>query len=460
MTWCAMTTVSGPRILVVDDEASARDGLDRLLRQAGYTVDTAADGATALGIAAERPPEVVITDLNMPGMDGMALCAALRESDRDLPVILATGIGDVAAAVAAMRAGAADYLCKPIDFDALLISIERARERRALRVETENLRRQLRERDSEGLQGLIGGSAAMQKVYRVARQVAASRATVLITGESGTGKGELARAIHALSPRAARPFVALHCAAVPESLLESEMFGHEKGSFTGADKRRIGRFEQASGGTLFLDEIGELSPIVQTRLLRVLQERVIERVGGNETIAVDVRVITATHRDLPDAITAGQFREDLYYRLNVVHLEMPPLRVRGGDIVVLANAFLRRFAADNAKPVETFSPAARARLLAGRWPGNVRELENAIERAVVLSEGTQIEVDDLPVEERGGAAAPLLVPGATLAEIERWAILATLEATHGSTAKAAEMLDISVRTIQYRLHEYNGTGKA
>ena len=392
--------MTGARILVVDDEASARVGLQKLLRQAGYIADAATDGASALTSAIERPPEVVVTDLVMPEMDGMTLCTRLHEIDRDLPVIVATGVGDVSSAVAAMRAGAADYLIKPIDFDALLISIERARERRALLVETENLRRQLRERESEGLQGLIGASPPMQKIYRVARQVAASRATVLITGESGTGKGELARAIHTLSPRAAAPFVSLHCAAVPESLLESEMFGHEKGSFTGADKRRIGRFEQANGGTLFLDEIGEISPLVQTRLLRVLQERAFERVGGNETIAVDVRVISATNRDLPSAIAEGRFREDLFYRLNVVHLEMPALRARGGDILVLASAFLRRFAAENLKLVEDFSIGARAKLLAGRWPGNVRELENAIERAVVLSEGTQIDADDLPTKER------------------------------------------------------------
>ena len=447
------------RILVVDDEASARSGLEKLLRQSGYVVDTAKDGKEALAVAAEHPPEVVVTDLKMPEMDGMTLLGKLRESDRDLPVIVATAFGDVSSAVAAMRAGAADYLTKPIDFEALLVAIERARERRALRVEAENLRRQLRERDAEGLQGLIGASPAMQKVYRVARQVAASRATVLITGESGTGKGELARAIHALSPRAKQPFISLHCAAVPEALLESEMFGHEKGSFTGADKRRIGRFEQAQGGTLFLDEIGEISPLVQTKLLRVLQERQLERVGGNDTISVDVRVVAATNRDLITEVHEGRFREDLYYRLNVVHLDMPPLRLRGSDVLVLANAFLRRFAEDNKKPVEELSEGARTKVLAHRWPGNVRELENAIERAVVLCEGSRIEADDLPFEAAQPMKGPVRVPGSTMAEVERWAILATLEATGGSTAKAAELLDISVRTIQYRLHEYGLVGK-
>jgi two-component system response regulator HydG len=388
------------------------------------------------------------------------LLRALAALDAELPVIVATAYGDVASAVEAMRAGATDYVTKPIDFDALLITLERARERRALRSDAENLRRQLRERDAEGLRGLIGASAAMQQVYRFARRVAPSRATVLITGESGTGKGELARTIHSIGARASEPFVALHCAAVPETLLESELFGHEKGSFTGADKRRIGRFEQAHGGTLFLDEIGELSQLVQTKLLRVLQERTLERVGGNETIPVDVRVMAATNRDLPGEVRDGRFREDLYYRLNVVHFEMPPLRVRGNDILVLANAFLHRFVADNKKPVDGFTADARMKLLSHRWPGNVRELENAIERAVVMCEGPCIEDDDLPFESGQPLRGAVRVPGATMAEVERWAILATLEAVGGSTAKAAELLEISIRTIQYRLHAYEAPPKS
>jgi two-component system response regulator HydG len=253
--------------------------------------------------------------------------------------------------------------------------------------------------------------------------------------------------------------VTLHCAALAETLLESELFGHEKGSFTGADKRRAGRFEQANGGTLFLDEIGEIPPLTQVKLLQVLQERTFQRVGGNEQISVDVRLIAATNRDLAADVREGRFREDLYYRLNVVHIEMPPLRVRGGDVLVLANHFLRKFALDNHKRVDSFSEKARAKILSYRWPGNVRALENAIERAVVLCEGSVIDEGDLPFEAETEALGPIRIPGATMAELERYAILKTLESTEGSTSKAAELLDISVRTIQYRLHEYGMTSK-
>lgn len=451
--------MSKVRILVVDDEASARGGLEKLLKQSGYDVATASDGVEALAVASERAPDVVVTDLKMPNMDGMTLLAKLREQDQDLPVIVATAFGDVSAAVDAMRAGAADFITKPVDFDVLSVSIERCIEQRSIRVEAENLRRQLRERDSEGLRGLLGTSPAMQKVYRVARQVAGSRATVLLTGESGTGKGELAKAIHELSPRAKAPFVSLHCAAIPETLLEAELFGHEKGSFTGADKRRIGRFEQANGGTLFLDEIGEIPALMQVKLLKVLQERTVERIGSGEPITVDVRVLAATNKDLAREVREGRFREDLYYRLNVIHVEIPPLRLRGADVFVLANHFLQRFARENHKPIEGFTEAARTKVLAHRWPGNVRELENAVERAVVLAEGDEVDADDLPFDAAQPLQGPIRIPGSTMAEVERHVILATLEATQGSTTRAAELLDISVRTIQYRLHEYGLTSK-
>jgi DNA-binding NtrC family response regulator len=448
-------TAKKAKILVVDDEASARSGLGKLLEQEGYQVVLASDGQEALEAVADHAPELIVTDLKMPNMDGMQLLAKLRERGVETPAIVATAFGEVSSAVAAMRAGAEDYLTKPIDFDALLLVVERTLARSELRAEAENLRRQLRARDKEGLEGLLGASPAMQRVYRMVKQVAPARATVLITGESGTGKGEVARAVHALSPRAALPFVPLQCAALAESLLESELFGHEKGAFTGADKRRIGRIEQADGGTLFLDEIGEIPAATQVKLLRVLQERSFERVGGNETIKVDVRVVAATNKDLAAEVREHRFREDLYYRLNVVHIDMPPLRQRGNDIVLLAEHFLRRFAQENNRRIDGFDDAARAKLVAHRWPGNVRELENAIERAVVFTEGEMVEAAALPFD-----AAPATIeggpriPGATMAELEKHAILATLDAVNGSTSKAAEMLDISARTIQYRLHEY------
>ncbi|MCC6524495.1 MAG: sigma-54-dependent Fis family transcriptional regulator [Polyangiaceae bacterium] len=446
------------RVLVVDDEPAARTGLSKLLAHEGYAVDLASNGAEALQLAEQVPPDVVVTDLKMPTMTGIELLKRLRVQDPKLPVIVVTAFGDVGSAVAAMREGAEDYLTKPINFDELELAIERAIERRDLRTEAENLRRQMRDKDGSGLEGLIGTSPAMQKVYRTARQVAAARATVLITGESGTGKGELARAIHHLGPRATKPFVTLHCASLPESLLESELFGHERGSFTGAEKRRIGRFELSSGGTLFLDEVGEIPPQTQVKLLRVLQERTFERVGGSEAIRVDVRLMAATNRDLGGEVQNGRFREDLFYRLNVVHLDMPPLRVRDGDVLLLATYFLRRFSADNGKRVSGFDDRARAKLLAHRWPGNVRELENAIERAVVMSQGDVVTEDDLPVDIAPIARGAVRVPGSTMAEIERHAILATLEAVGGSTSRAAEMLGISVRTIQYRLHDYGLVG--
>jgi len=442
------------RVLVVDDEEGARSGLEKLLRLEGYAVDAAADGLAALERAAEQPPDVVVTDLKMPRMDGMALMERLRAQWPGMPVIVVTAFGDVGSAVAAMRHGAEHYLVKPVDFDELQVAIDRAIENRDVRAEADQLRRQLRERDARGLEGMVGASPAMQKVYKVAAQIAPARATVLITGESGTGKGELARAIHAKGPRVGKAFVTLHCAALAETLLESELFGHEKGSFTGADRRRVGRFEQANGGTLFLDEIGEIPLSIQVKLLRVLQERTFERVGGNEPVKVDVRLIAATNKDLSAEVESGRFREDLFYRLNVVHVDMPPLRVRENDVLTLARHFLDRFSKENDKLLEGFSDRALAKMLAHRWPGNVRELENAVERATVLAEGTLIDEDDLPIEVSSAGRQGIQIPGSTMAEIERHAIEATLDAVGGSTARAAEMLDLSIRTIQYRLHEF------
>ncbi len=447
------------RILVVDDDVDVQTALSALLKSENFEVEVASDGVAALERLAELPADLVVTDLDMPRMNGMQLLKELRERDRQMPVIVVTSATEARPAVNAMRAGATDYITKPVDFDELLLSVNRALDERNMRVENENLHRQIREKQGDGLQGLLGASAAMQDVYRTARQVAPSRATVLITGESGTGKGELAHAIHALSPRADKPFVTVHCAAFVETLLESELFGHEKGSFTGADKRRQGKFELAHEGTIFLDEIGEIPLTTQIKLLAVLQNRAFERVGGNETVKVDVRILAATNRDLEDAVGSGRFREDLYYRLNVVRAEMPPLRSRGGDIVTLAEHFLRRFAQENRKQITGFSTRARTKLRGYRWPGNVRELENAIERAVILCEDREIAEEHLPFKAvTMQALKGITIPGATMAELEKYAITKTLEAVDFSTARAAEMLDISIRTVQYRLNEY-GIGK-
>jgi DNA-binding NtrC family response regulator len=447
------------RVLVVDDEVNARTALLELLRDEGYAVETAADAFKALGKVADFAPDLVLTDLKMPGMDGLQLLARLHETDPELPVVVMTAFGEVESAVRAMRSGARDYLGKPVNVGELSVVIAREMEQRRILAEARVLRARLAERYS--FSNIVGNSAPMQEVFKTVAQIASSRASVMVTGESGTGKELIAAAIHERSPRAKGPFVKLHCAALAESLLESELFGHERGSFTGAASRRDGRFFQANHGTLFLDEIGEISPAIQVKLLRFLQEREFERVGGNETISVDVRVIAATNRDLKQMIADGKFREDLFYRLNVINLDMPALRARPSDIPLLAVHFLRKYAAENGKEVRGFSAEALERLAAYAWPGNVRELENVVERAVVLAQGPEITVAELPPQV--AAARPtggLQIPGATMDEIERYAITRTLESTGGSTSQAAEILNISVRKIQYKLHEYEKAPKS
>ncbi len=447
------------RILIVDDEINARTALVELLRDEGYAVEAAADAFKALGKVAEFAPDLVVTDLKMPGMDGLQLLAKLRESDPDLPVIVMTAFGEVETAVKAMRAGARDYLSKPVNVEELSVVVGRELEQRRLRAETGLLRQRLSEKYS--FSNIIGSSAPMQAVFKTVAQIAPSRASVLITGESGTGKELIAAAIHERSPRAKGPFVKLHCAALAESILESELFGHERGSFTGAQSRRDGRFFQAHNGTLFLDEIGEISPAVQVKLLRFLQEREFERVGGNETITVDVRVLAATNRNLQQMVADGKFREDLYYRLNVITIEMPALRARPTDVPLLASFFLRKYAGENGKEVRGFSPEALEMLTGYGWPGNVRELENVVERAVVLAQSAEVTAGDLPPQLAATKTRiGLHIPGATMEEIERYAITKTLESTGGSTSRAAEILNISVRKIQYKLHEYESAPKS
>ena len=440
------------RILIADDEASGRNGLASVLRLEGFDVEVAADGVEALAKVASTAPDLLLSDVRMPNMDGLELLRQVREQYPDLIVVLMTAFTGVESAVQAMQEGAEDYLTKPLQMGEVIVILDRALERRRLRREAAELRARLRDRVSLG--ALVGSSPAMQQVFKAIEQVAPSRATVLITGESGTGKELAAAAVHENSPRARHPFVKLHCAALAESLLESELFGHEKGAFTGAAARREGHFKIADGGTLFLDEIGDISPATQVKLLRFLQERTFERVGGTETLKVDVRVIAATNRDLRAEVAAGRFREDLFYRLNVVNVDMPPLRARPGDVLPLARHFLTKFAKENSKTITGFDASAVERIQSHRWPGNVRELENVIERACVLCDGPKIGAKHFPTALAPQSGSAVRIPGSTLEEIERHAILSTLEAAGGSTSRAAQMLGISIRKVQYRLHEY------
>jgi two-component system NtrC family response regulator/two-component system response regulator HydG len=380
-------------------------------------------------------------------------------------VIVMTAYGTVKTAVKAMKLGAEDYLGKPIDVEELEVVLQKALERKGLMEEARSLRERLEHKYK--LDNLVGESPEMLSVFKTIRQVAPSSASVLLLGESGTGKELFAQALHQHSPRRNRPFVKVACAALPETLLESELFGHEKGSFTGAIFTRAGRFEAADGGTLFLDEIGDITPTVQVKLLRFLEEREFERVGGNKTFKVDVRIVAATHRDLKRKLEEGTFREDLYYRLNVIEIHIPPMRERPGDIPLLAHHFLRKYADANGKELKGISDEVLALLLSHPWPGNVRELENAMERAVVLSDGPTLTPAHFPTLRRAigdesahpaGAALGVRIPGSTLADLEREAILRTLEAVGGSTSKAAAILDISARKIQYKLKEYQQEG--
>jgi two-component system NtrC family response regulator/two-component system response regulator HydG len=445
-----------PRILIVDDEQTARAALKSLLSDEGYQIGEAADGEEGLQRLAEFSPDVVLADVRMPRRDGVSMLKAAREQGSVAAFVMMTAFGSVELAVEAMRAGAENFLVKPLDVNAVLVFIEKALEKRKLQAEAAGLRERVRERYK--LEGIVGDSPELQAVFDVVKRAAPTKATVLILGESGTGKELIAQAMHEQSPRKDKPFVKVACATLSESLLESELFGHERGSFTGAVGRREGRFEVADGGTLFLDEIGEISPAVQVKLLRVLQTREFERVGGTAPVQVDVRIVAATNRDLASEVTEGRFREDLYYRLNVVAVTLPPLRRRKADIPALAAAFIDRYARNYGKEIKGLSPGMLQALLSHDWPGNVRELENAIERAVVLCNGGELTADDLPTTLRGPRPAQRdagsLIPGASLYEVEREAILRTLELVGGSTAKAAEMLGISVRKIQYRLKEY------
>ncbi|RME50809.1 MAG: sigma-54-dependent Fis family transcriptional regulator [Deltaproteobacteria bacterium] len=445
-------------ILVVDDESNMRKVLSAILRREGYRVTSAATGAEALAWLATHRAAAVLTDLRMPGMDGLTLLKEINATDPQLPVIILTAYGTVNSAVEALKEGAFDYIQKPFEQEEIRQVIAKA-------VRTERLSRKDLPvaPETRGAFEIVGESPAMQEIYRIIRKVAPSSTTVLITGESGTGKELVANALHRESPRRNAPFIKTNCAAIPPTLLESEFFGHEKGAFTGAVAGKPGRFELADGGTLFLDEIGELPREMQAKLLRVLQDRSFERVGGVKTIEVDVRVIAATNTDLVRAVAEGKFREDLFYRLNVVTIALPPLRSRREDIALLANHFLEEMRRRHGRPVRTIDPAALARLTAYDWPGNIRQLQNVIERALLFAEGETIRPEDLPPEISPVAPEkPTLSEGTSLKEkirqttwaVERDLIEEALYATRGNITRAAARLKISRKSLQLKMKEF------
>ncbi len=445
------------RVLVVDDDAAARSGLQTWLEGQGYQAGGAASGAEALEKVRRFRPAVVIADLVMPGMDGLTLVRSLQEEAPFAVPILLTGQGSIETAVQAMKAGAYDYLTKPIEFKRLTLLLEKAMDHARLGREVALLRRQVGTGDRPAL---LGSSAALQAVRQQIERAAASVAPVLILGESGTGKELVARALHARSPRARAAFVGVNCAAIAESLLESEIFGHEKGAFTGAVERRLGCFEMADGGTLLLDEVAEMHPAVQAKFLRVLEEGTFRRVGGTAEIQVDVRVIAATNQAPATAVKEGKLRADLFYRLNVFPITLPPLRERPEDIPVLAEAFLQDAAARNGRAVTALAPAALARLQGYAWPGNVRELRNVLERAVLLTEGATVEPAHLPDGLGVGAPSPAAAPtltlplGTTLDEAEKALILQSLQLTGHNKTRAAALLGINVKTLYNKFTRY------
>jgi DNA-binding NtrC family response regulator len=446
---------SQERILVVDDEEQMRDLLAKVLERKGYQVSVCGDGAEALALLEREPSDLVITDVRMPGLNGMEALRAIKELNPEIVVLIMTAFGSIDQAVQAVKEGAYDYINKPFKIDEILLTIEKALEERHLRHEVSTLRQELRTRYH--FENLIGKSRAMQEVFGLIEQVAGSRSTVMVYGKSGTGKELVAKAIHYNSPRSSKAFIAVNCAAIPAELLESELFGHEKGAFTGAIATKVGKFELATGGTLFLDEIGHMRLDLQAKILRALQEREIERVGGTRTIKIDVRVLAATNRDLKKAIEDGSFREDLYYRLNVVPITLPDLKDRQEDIPLLANHFIQKFAPESNPAIHEISKDAMAILMSHTWPGNVRELENVIERAVTLGRGPAIEPRDLPPNLAGGTN-PLeraLAKEATLEDLEKDYIAMILRRTKGHQIRAASILGIDRRTLYRKIRRFS-----
>ncbi len=441
-------------VLIVDDEKNIREGLGKSLGMEGHNVLLAEDGVEAINMMDAEEIDLVIADLKMPRMSGEELLKRVVDSYPTVPVIILTGHGTIETAVNSMRHGAFDFLTKPVNLDRLSLLVRRALSTRELVLQHRQMQEELDRR--RGVSNIIGKSNVMKRVFDVIRQVAPTKASVLITGESGVGKELVADAIHGLSTRKDRPFVKVHCAALSQSLLESELFGHEKGAFTGAVAKKRGRFELSNSGSIFLDEIGEIDQTVQIKILRVLQEKRFERVGGEETLEVDVRIISATNRDLKTEIENGSFREDLFYRLNVVNIHVPPLRERKEDIPLLVSAFVREFAEENGKHIEGIDARARASLYNYPWPGNIRELRNCIESAVVMSKNTIIQPDDLPpsIVEREDANSIRIPIGSTLEQAERQIITGTLSANRGNKSRTAEVLGIGRKTLHRKIEQY------
>ncbi len=446
------------RVLLVDDDQRMCETLAAGIDQRGFETRWALAAPAALDLVETAEFDVVVTDLNMRGMNGLELCARVVASRPDVPVVVITAFGSLETAVGAIRAGAYDFLTKPVTIDALELVLNRAVQHRRLRAEVKRLKELVADR--EHLEELLGTSPAMQRVHRLLERIVDTDASVLITGESGTGKEVVARALHRRGRRHAGPFVAINCAAVPEALLESELFGHARGAFTDARAVRTGLLVQANGGTLLLDEIGELPVALQPKLLRALQERTVRPVGGDAEVPFDARLVATTNRDLEVAIEEHRFREDLYFRINVIHVAMPPLRSRGSDVLLLAQHFLAQFATQGRKAVAGISPEAAERLLAYSWPGNVRELQNAMERAVALARYEQVTVDDLPERVRAYHRSHVLVAGedpaelVPLEEVERRYILRVMEAVGGSKTQAAQVLGMGRKTLYRKLEQY------
>ncbi len=443
------------RVLIVDDEADSREALAELTQHWGYDVQTASDGTEALRRAIEWHPDVILTDLVMPNMDGLWLLRALRAELPDCPVVLLTGRGTIQTAVQAIREGAFDFIEKPLEVPRLRLVMERALEKKETMREVQLLRRRLAAL-APGTD-MIGSGPAMQRVFDLVKKVSPSNASVVMTGESGTGKEVVARAIHNLSPRHEKPFLALNCSAIPASLIESELFGYERGAFTGAEQRRLGNFELAQNGTLFLDEIGELPLELQAKFLRVLEDHRIRRLGGRAEVEVDVRVICATNRDLKEEIKRGRFREDLYFRLHVFTIGLPTLKERREDIPLLVHHFIEKYNAETGKRVQGLAPSAMALLQAYSWPGNIRELRNTVERAMILVDGEIIGEEHLPPDMQASRpeAATLRVPlGIPIDKVEKEYILASLQRNGGNKARTAEVLGISEKTLYNKLNRY------